>query len=340
MGNHAGGRNRRTFLKAMAASSGAFLVASNIRELMAQTATSPDWKKQIGLEMFTVRDQMRNDFEGTVAKVAEIGYKEIEPTSYGGLSPKEFRALLDRYGLRAPSTHSSATEGPDLERELEGHQIIGHKYTQVRPPRPPGSRRPGGPRGGGPRRRGAGPGGGPGGAQRRRRTRPPQTEESVRRTVENYNKNGAIAKKFGMKILIHNHEQEFQPMAGSKLTPYDILLAETDPDLVTLQIDIGWAAVAGQDVIQMFRKNPGRYELWHVKDVADSPAPAPEAPTGRPRPTFTPIGQGMIDYKPIFSNAKLAGLKHFVIEQDNAADSGDSLASARAGYQGLIKVLS
>lgn len=143
-----------------------------------------------------------------------------------------------------------------------------------------------------------------------------------------------------MKILIHNHEQEFQPLQGSSLTPYDILLAETDPELVTLQIDIGWATVAGQNVIEMFQKNPGRYELWHVKDVAASTGPATEATSGRPRPTFTPIGQGTIDYKPIFANAKLAGLKYFVIEQDNAADSGDSLASARAGYEGLVRVLS
>lgn len=145
MANQSDGSSRRTFLKDMAALSGAVMVADNIGDLMAQSASSPDWKKQIGLELFTVRDRMSSDFEGTLAKVAEIGYQEIEPTGYGGLSPRDFRALLDRYGLSAPSTHASATEGPDLERDLEGHQIMGHKYTQVRPPRPAGARRRGGP---------------------------------------------------------------------------------------------------------------------------------------------------------------------------------------------------
>ncbi len=119
-------QNRRGFLKQFAAYGGAFALAGQ-----AAKAAVPEWKKQIGLEMYTVRDLMGKDYEGTFAKVAEIGYKEVEPASngYGGMEPKQFRAMLDRYGLSMPSTHVGATAGPDLEKHLEGFQIMGLKYT-------------------------------------------------------------------------------------------------------------------------------------------------------------------------------------------------------------------
>src|ERR1022692_1706003 len=110
--------DRRTFLKRVEAASGAIVLTGNLGD-----AASPDWKKQMGLELYTVRDLIDKDLEGTLAKVAEIGYKEVEPTTYGALDPKQFRAALDRYGLSAPSTHAGATEGPDLEKQLEGFQI-------------------------------------------------------------------------------------------------------------------------------------------------------------------------------------------------------------------------
>src|SRR3954447_16251685 len=119
--------HRRTFLKNLAVTAGALTVS----DLMAQTA--PDWKKQMGLELYTVRDLLPKDYEGVLAKVAEIGYKEVEPADpYNKLEPKQYRALLDRFGLTMPSTHSGAVDGPDLEKQLEGFQIMGIKYTEVR----------------------------------------------------------------------------------------------------------------------------------------------------------------------------------------------------------------
>ncbi len=240
--------NRRTFLKQIAACGGAFALAGKV----AQAA--PDWKKQIGLEMYTVRDLMAKDYEGTFAKVAELGYKEVEPASnaWGGMDPKQYRAMLDRYGLTMPSTHVAATEGPGLEKELEGFQIMGLKYTEISAPRGGG-----GAGAAAKKMKGAPPAGGP----------PAPGEESVKRTAEQLNKHGEIVKKFGMKMLYHNHAQEFQPFDGGTLRPYDILLKETDPALVAMQLDIGWATVAGQNVLEMFQKNPGRFELWHVKDA-------------------------------------------------------------------------
>ena len=99
------GGPRRAFLKQAVAAGGAALLGGRISEVFAQAASAPDWNKQIGLELYTVRDLMAADFEGVLAKVAQIGYREVEPASgYNNMEPKQFRALLDRYGLRMPST--------------------------------------------------------------------------------------------------------------------------------------------------------------------------------------------------------------------------------------------
>jgi sugar phosphate isomerase/epimerase len=300
---------RRTFLKNLAVSAGA-LAAS---DLMAQTG--PDWKKQMGLELYTVRDLLPKDYEGILAKVAEIGYKEVEPADpYNKLEPKQYRALLDRYGLTMPSTHSGAVDGPDLEKQLEGFQIMGIKYTEVRG-------------GGG----GRGAGGGSG-----------RTVEAAKRQAADLNKYGAIVKKFGMKMLIHNHSGEFELLDDGKQTQYDVLLAETNPELVAMQLDVGWAAVAGQNILEMFAKHPGRFELWHVKDALGIKNADPKlSPTQRQRAAkLVPVGLGDVDYRAIFAAAKQAGMKHFLIEQDNAAEWGDSLAAARVSFQNLSRILS
>jgi sugar phosphate isomerase/epimerase len=300
--------NRREFFKQFAVAGGALAFASKA----AFAAT--DWKKQIGLELYTVRDLIAKDYEGTVAKVAEIGYKEVEPASngYNNIEPKQFRAMLDRYGLSMPTTHVAATDGPGLEKELEGFQIMGLKYAEIR---------------GGGGRPAAG-------------TSP---EEAVKRTAQQLNKHGEVAKKFGIKMLVHNHAQEFQPFdEGGTRRPYDILLAETDPTLVAMQLDIGWASVAGQNILEMFKKNPGRFELWHVKDARNIKYLTPQMKqTDRMHASMlVPIGQGEVNYKPIFAAADIAGMKHFCIEQDNAADWGDSMAAARVSFQNLSKMLS
>ena len=111
------------FLKGVAASGAAILAA--------RKAAAADWKAQIGIQLYTVRDLFAKDPQGTLAKVAELGYKEVEPTGYGNLDPKQFRAALDRNGLKAPSTHAGASAGPGLEKQLEGFQIMGIRYTGI-----------------------------------------------------------------------------------------------------------------------------------------------------------------------------------------------------------------
>jgi len=347
--------DRRTFLKEVAVAGGALAAATGLRGLTASTAsaqfgqapaapvvsTSP-WAKQIGLELFTVRDVMTDpkSYVATLEKVAAIGYKEVEPAGgYAGMEPKDFRALLDRLGLSMPSTHSSATEGPDLEKQLEGYQVMGIKYVEISAPRA-GRGAGGGPGGPG----GAAPAGGPGGPGRGFGAQAPQTSDTVKHTADQLNQHGEIAKKFGMKILVHNHTMEFSPLAdNAQMRPYDIILANTDPSLVVMQMDIGWAVQAGQDPIAMFKKNPGRYELWHVKDMSDINLMPSGTDEGKRMQmgvrAIAPVGLGDIDYKPIFAAADIAGMKHFCIEQDDASDWGDSVASAGVCYKNLVKIL-
>jgi sugar phosphate isomerase/epimerase len=145
-----------------------------------------------------------------------------------------------------------------------------------------------------------------------------------------------------MKILVHNHTGEFEKLLDSPRTTYDVLLAETDPSLVTMQLDLGWTYIAGVDPVALFKQHPGRFELWHVKDVFGlkkvDPSLGPNARVSRM--ALVPVGTGHIDFKPAFANATLAGLKHFAVEQDNAAAWGDSLSAARVSYRNIVRMLS
>jgi sugar phosphate isomerase/epimerase len=310
------GVSRRAFVKSVAGVAGALVVSGCAgRALGAGTAavndiapTSP-WLDRMGLQLYTVRDIIDNDFAGTLAKVAAAGYKEVEPTSYAHLTPAQVRAALDSAGLTAPSTHVALIDGPDLERQLAGYQQIGHHWAVAT---------------------GAGGGGWP---------PPPSTPDSVKRDAELYNKVGAAGKPYGVKVLIHNHTFEFEPFAGGS-TPYDALFAETDPAYVAFEMDLGWARVAGQDPLAWFAKHPHRFPLWHVKDMADL-ATVTAIKSQRDRlgaAKIVPVGLGDIDYKPYFAHAADAGLEHYYIEQDTAPNTG-SLEAIRVSAQNLRRAL-
>jgi sugar phosphate isomerase/epimerase len=355
--------NRREFLKGVALAAGGLALTGGVERAFASTlslgaaqqSAPPNWAGQIGLELWTVRDLIAKDYVGTLEKVAKIGYKEIEPAGgYANMAPKQFRALLDRLGLKMPSTHSGVSVGTDaeMEKQLAGFRVMGIQYTSLEEPRP-ASR--GGTSGRGSRIT-AGTAAGRG-----VRATPPATPaaerqamqqfirnmvqaraaEDVKHEAARYNRIGELARKFGIKLLIHNHTNEFVPCKDSPDVPYTILLNETDPELVVFQLDIGWAVVAGQNPVELFTKYPGRFVLWHVKDVAAlKTLPALPDQGGRmAEARLVPVGNGEVDYGEIFKHADVAGMKHFVIEQDSAADWGDSIAAARVSYEHLRATL-
>ena len=355
--------SRREFLMSMTIAAGGLALAGRVSTAYASTLASdatqqpsaPSWAGQIGLELWTVRDLTAKDYVGTLEKVARIGYKEIEPANgYANMAPKQFRALLDRLGLKMPSTHSGITLGTDaeMEKQLAGFKVMGIQYSSLAEPRPAG-------RAGAPGTVVAGNAGGRAtrGAPRTQPTSPAAERQATQQFIRNmvqaraaedvkheaarYNRIGELARKFGIKLLIHNHTAEFLPCKDSPEVPYTILLNETDPELVVFQLDIGWAVVAGQNPVELFKKYPGRSVLWHVKDVAGLKwlPPLPDQGARMAEARLVPVGNGEIDYGDIFKNAEVAGMKHFVIEQDSAADWGDSLAAARVSYEHLRATL-
>jgi sugar phosphate isomerase/epimerase len=349
--------DRRTFLTRLAGVGGAALASAYALPAWAESlgdgALAAAWRDQIGLQLFTVRDRFPADYAGTLQAVAKIGYKQVQPTmNYGGKSPAEVKAILDGAGLTAPTTHVSPAMGADFERTLDDYATIGHRYTTVRistEGRGGGGERPAGAAagtGGAPAGGGGGAGASPaagaaaGAPRGTRPPAPPQTLDGVKRTADALNQAGRITQKHGLKVIVHNHTSEFAPLADSSQRPYDVLLAETDPALVAMELDIGWAAVAGVKALDLFRQAPGRFEVWHVKDITGLAALEGKTQAERQRAAqIVPVGQGEIDYKPIFAQAETAGLKHFYVEQDSAPASGDSLAAAATSFGALVKVL-
>ena len=127
--------------------------------------------------------------------------------------------------------------------------------------------------------------------------------------AEQLNKAGERCQKAGLQLCYHNHDFEFQGPAGSQL-PYDLLLTSTDKKLVKMELDLYWITKAGQDPLALFKQHPGRFPLWHVKDMAKTP-----------QKSFTEVGNGSIDFKKIFARADEAGLQYFFVEQDSTPGS-------------------
>ena len=189
---------------------------------------------RIGLQLYTVRHELEKDFEGTIARVAATGYKEVELAGYFGRAPRELRALLDHHGLSAPSAHVSLA--PDQWRAaLDAAPIVGHRYLVIAWI-PPEERR---------------------------------TLDDYKRAAERLNRAAEDAHAAGIRFAYHNHDFEFQPLEGR--LPYDLLLASTDPTLVQLEMDLYWITKGGQDPLAYFARWPGRFPMVHVKDAGPPP---------------------------------------------------------------------
>jgi len=251
--------------------------------------------EKIGLELYTVRGALDKDFEGTLARVAKDGYKEVELAQFFAHlpdfspSPKRAREILDANGLAAPASHIpySAISAENLPKVIEAGKILGHSYV-VNP------------------------------SIDRAVLKQP---DGWKRAAEAFNRAGEETSKSGIQFGYHNHVEEFKPLPDGKL-PYDVLLAETDPKLVVMEMDLGWAHEAGADPLAYFQKYPGRFPLVHVKDFDKNR-------------TMVDVGKGEIDWKAIFRKADLAGIKHYFVEFDDPKSPFDSI---QASYSYLEKL--
>jgi sugar phosphate isomerase/epimerase len=190
---------------------------------------------KVGLQLYTVRDQMKADVEGTLAHVAQIGYKEVEFAGYFNHSPADVKAMLDRHGLSSPSTHIAFENADQWKTALDAAKAIGHEYVVM--PWIPAERR--------------------------------KTLDDWKNFAQVFNRAGQMAHDAGIQFAYHNHDFEFPQLEGQ--VPYDVLLHSTDPKLVQLEIDLYWITKAGQDPLTYFARWPGRIPLVHVKDSAGAP---------------------------------------------------------------------
>ena len=257
-------------------------------------------KSKVGIQLYTVRDMMGESPEKTLEMLARIGYSQLESAGYQdrkyyGMSPADFRSLMEDNGLSMPSGHYTTGRVNDFgvmttswDAAVEDARAVGQKYMACAYLFP---------------------------------------EE--RKTIDQYkeltdllNKCGEACKKAGIQFTYHNHDFELIELDGEM--PYDILLNQTDPDLVKMELDLYWVTKAGHDPIDMFAKSPGRYPLWHVKDMDQEG-------------NFAPVGTGTIDFKRIFSASRKAGLKHFFVEQDQI--KGDVENAITTSYKSVSSLV-
>ncbi|HEV2860576.1 MAG TPA: sugar phosphate isomerase/epimerase [Pyrinomonadaceae bacterium] len=226
--------NRRRFLtRALQSTAGVLCLP---RTELTASALMPGRLSSIGMQLYTVRRELEKDFGGTLARVAALGYREVEFAGYFNRPPKEVRGLLDRHRLKSPAAHVPlvALRG-NLQEMIDAAHLIGHKYLLV-------AYLP---------------------AEERR------SLDDYRRHADLFNKAGELLNKAGLRFAYHNHDFEFAPTGGR--VPYDLLLELTDPRLVKMEMDLYWTVKGGASPLKYFEKHPGRFHLLHVKDMDATP---------------------------------------------------------------------
>ncbi len=253
-------------------------------------------EKLIGLQIYSVRQAINKDLEGTLTRLAQMGYNSIEHAGYSNgliynLSPGKFKALVESLGMKLLSGHVGINPGAkkeDWEKIISDNAEAGLKYMVA--PSVGRSHR--------------------------------DSQKSINSTIEAFNQIGELCKKHGMKFAYHNHAFEFQEVEGEVL--YDSLLKGTDPDLVAMEMDLYWVYRGNRNPLDYFEKYPGRFELWHVKDME----------AGEEQ-FFAEVGHGTIDFDKIFAASRRAGLKYYFVEQD--ASRRDLMESVRMSVDYLKK---
>lgn len=282
---------RRQFLKSL----GAGVATVGAVDLFAASKTV----KSLGLQLFSVREFVAKDLEGTLEKVAALGYKELEIYGYNGTffgkTTNEFKTILKNTGIKVVSSHHAAgiankskgslTEGWD--KAVEDLDSLGAKY-MVCPYLFPKE----------------------------------QTHETYALLPDLLSKSGEVTKSAGIQFAYHNHDFEFKKYNDSTLV-FDHIITNTPADLVKIELDLYWIIKAGYDPIQYFEKYPGRFPLWHVKDM--------EAGSK----DITEVGHGTIDFDKIFAARKIAGLKQWFVEQD--VTKGNMFDSIKSSHEYISK---
>lgn len=248
--------------------------------------------KKTGLILYTVRQDMDKDLDGTLKAVADMGYNWIEAANYSNglfykLKPVEFRKKVQSFGMKFLSSHNGGLNTLNIDQVVADCSEAGLKYVVL--PSLPGDWG--------------------------------KSLDGYKQAADFFNIAGAKCKKAGMKFGFHNHTAEFKTIDNQ--IPYDILVKNTDPKSVVFELDLCWITAGGQSAVEYINKYPGRYELWHMKDMGTDKRDAT-------------MGEGTIDFKPIYALAKKSGMKYWFVEQDNCKTHAP-LESAKISRDFLLK---
>lgn len=244
-----------------------------------------------GLALYTVRDNMGADAKATLMAVAEAGYKNIEAAGYRdgkfyNMSPKDFHNLLKEVGLTPISTHQGGVTLENADKMIADVKAAGFKYFVI--PVPPMGLR-----------------------------------DDYKQLATVLSALGEKCHKAGLKLLYHNHDFEFKK-GNEGIVTIDYLLENTDPKYVNFQMDLFWVTKAGEDPVAYFKKYPGRFKMWHVKDMDFE---------GK----FAPVGKGQINFSDILAQKKLSGMEYYMVEQDKTFDI-TPLEAIKISHKGLIEI--
>jgi sugar phosphate isomerase/epimerase len=264
--------DRRAFLKLLGLGSTALVGGTRVLEAALPLGRVPATRIQrLGIQLYSLRDRAATDLGGVLEALSKIGYSEVETAGYYGHPAAEVRELLDRNHLKAPSAHigieAIETKG---DRTFADAKVIGHEWLTVASP-----------------------------------PTPIRTIGEWEAFAARLNRAGTQAKAAGFRFAYHNHDAEFRVLDG--VAPWDVLMRETDPNIVTAEIDLYHATVGGADPLDLLARYGSRIKMLHVKDMSPSSH------------KMVDVGAGTIHFKPIFAHAK--GIEHYFVENDNPADS-------------------
>jgi len=254
-----------------------------------------------GLALYTVRDDMGKDAESTLQKVADAGYAYIEAAGYKegkfyGMSPADFNKTLSKIGLTPVSTHQGGLTLENVDQMIADVKAAGFEYFVI--PVPPLGYFKSGAKG-------------------------MSMEGDIAYLAQFFDSVGEKCKAAGLKLLYHNHDFEFKKDENG-IVPIEYFLENCNPEYVNFQMDLYWVTKAGADPIAYFEKYPGRFKIWHVKDMDKE---------GK----FAPVSKGTIDFGKILAKKDLSGMLYYMVEQDKTFDGQKPLEVIKISHGGLEK---
>lgn len=260
-------------------------------------------KKWGGMTLYTVRNEMGKDPKATLQQVADLGYKYIEAVDYKdgkfyGMAPEEFKAYLESLGLQPISVHMGSMTLDNADKLIADTKAAGFRYF-VAPVPPMGM------------------------FKFDIKTRSLGMEGTVERLAEILDTIARKAHAAGLEFLYHNHDFELKPNKDGVVV-LDYLLENLDAKYVNFQMDLYWVTKAGVDPVDYIKKYPGRFKVWHVKDMDT-------------QERFAPVGQGTIDFKRILAQKKVSGMEYYIVEQDQTFDGLQPMDALKLSKQGLVK---